>query len=62
MCQKLSIFSKIPITAKSIPPLNNAKLQKKERQKEKEMTAGKGWGHMPKQELTEEVKRDLRTI
>ena len=62
LCQKLSVFSKIPVTAKSIPPLNSAQLQKKQRQKEREATAGKGWGYMSKQELTEEVKRDLRTI
>eukprot|EP00350_Pseudokeronopsis_sp_OXSARD2_P005673 CAMPEP_0170558290 /NCGR_PEP_ID=MMETSP0211-20121228/34226_1 /TAXON_ID=311385 /ORGANISM="Pseudokeronopsis sp., Strain OXSARD2" /LENGTH=139 /DNA_ID=CAMNT_0010870099 /DNA_START=40 /DNA_END=459 /DNA_ORIENTATION=+ len=60
--KKLSIFNKIKVTDKEIPPLKNDKLQKKERKKEKELTAGKQWGSMKKVELTEEVKRDLKTL
>jgi hypothetical protein len=29
--KKLNIFNKIPVNAKQIPPLNNTKLDKKER-------------------------------
>jgi hypothetical protein len=60
--KKLNIFSKIPVNAKEIPPLNNAKLEKKERMKQKELTAGNGWGEMPKVEMTEELKQDLKTL
>ncbi|CDW73524.1 UNKNOWN [Stylonychia lemnae] len=59
---KLNIFNNIPANAKQIAPLNNIQLQKKERQKKKEESAGKAWGYMPKQELTEEVKADLKAI
>lgn len=59
---KLNIFNKIAVNAKQIAPLNNIKLAKKERQKQKEETTGKGWGDMPRQELTEEVKADLKAI
>ncbi len=62
LCNKLNIFSKISATAKSIPPLNNAKLTKKERLKQKELTAGKGWADMPQPEITDEVRADLKAI
>jgi hypothetical protein len=42
--------------------LLSEKLDRKERQKRKEETTGKSWGHMKKVELTEEVKADLRAI
>ena len=60
--QKLNIFKNVPVTAKQIAPLNNIILAKKEKQKQKELSAGRGWGEMPKQELTDEVKADLRAI
>lgn len=59
---KLNIFNSIPVNTKQIAPLNNVKLQKKERKLQREESAGKAWGNMPKQELTEEVKADLRAI
>lgn len=40
----------------------NDKLAKKERLKQKEATAGKAWGSMPKVELTEELRNDLKAI
>ena len=43
-------------------PINNIVLERKERQKQREMNAGKSWGEMPKVELTEELKNDLRVI
>ena len=45
-----------------ILPLNAKVVTKKEKQKKAQMTAGKAWGDMPKQELTEELKADLRAI
>ena len=60
--KKLNIFNKIAVNAKEIPPLNNGKLLKKERLQKKSETTGKGWGDMPKVELTEEIKADLRAI
>ena len=46
--QKLNIFKNVPVTAKQIAPLNNIILAKKEKQKQKELSAGRGWGEMPK--------------
>ena len=43
-----NIFNKIPLNAKQISPLNNIKLKEKERKVEREQTAGKAWGEMPK--------------
>ncbi|CAO3665512.1 unnamed protein product [Umbelopsis ramanniana] len=40
-----------------VPPLS-----RKDKQKEKEATAGKGWFDMPKTEITPEIKRDLQVI
>ena len=37
-------------------------MDRKQWQKDREMTAGKNWGHMAKVELTDEVKADLRAI
>ena len=59
---KFNIFGKMDVQQKSIQPINNSRLQQKERQKQREMNAGKAWGSMPKQELTEEVKNDLKAI
>ena len=52
----------LPADAKQISPLNNVKLEKKKRAAQKELTAGKNWGDLPKQELTEELKADLRVL
>ena len=62
--QKHSLFAsgKIAADAKSIKPLNSVELDRKQRQKEREMNAGKAWGYMPKVELTEELKMDLKAI
>jgi hypothetical protein len=38
------------------------KLEKKEREKQREMTAGKSWGNMKKVEITEELKADLKVL
>jgi hypothetical protein len=43
-------------------PINNVVLEKKERQKLREMNAGKMWGEMAKVELTDELKNDLKVI
>ena len=59
---KLNVFSKFETNQKKINPLNNIKLEKKEREKQREATAGKAWGNMPKVELTEELKEDLRVL
>ena len=59
---KLSIFKGISHDARQIKPLVTLKLDRKERAREREMTAGKNWGHMPKVELTEEIKADLRAL
>ncbi|KAI9284549.1 Fcf2 pre-rRNA processing-domain-containing protein [Umbelopsis sp. AD052] len=40
-----------------VPPVS-----RKDKQKEKEATAGKGWFDMPKTEITPEIKRDLQVI
>ena len=42
--------------------MNNVALEKKERAKQREENAGKAWGYMPKVEMTEELKMDLRAI
>ena len=62
--QEHSLFAsgKVAPDAKQIKPLNSIKLDKKERQEEREKNAGKAWGYMAKQELTEEIKNDLRAI
>ena len=44
---------KVSPDAKSIKPINSVWLDKKERQKQREMDAGKAWGSMPKVELTD---------
>jgi len=48
--------------AKSIKPLVTLKLDRKQRAKERDETAGKNWGHMARVELTEEIKADLRAL
>ena len=53
---------KIDPDAKSIKPLNSVWLDKKERQKQRELNAGKAWGQMPKVELTEKLRNDLKAI
>lgn len=60
--ESMNIFKGLPINAGSIKPMFNDKLEKKERLKQKEMTAGKAWGSMPKVELTEELRNDLKAI
>ena len=60
--KNLNIFSGMPATSKQIKPLNSMKLDKKERDKQREQTAGKKWGMMPKVELTEEIKNDLKAL
>ena len=62
--QKLSLFASgtVAANAKSIKPLNSGVLDKKERQKQRESNVGKAWGSMPKVELTEELKMDLKAI
>lgn len=62
MLAKHNIFNSIPLTGKAIEPLNNIKLKQKERQAQREATTGKGWGDMPKVELTEELKADLKAL
>ena len=62
LLMKKGIFNSIPVNAKTIPPLNNEALLKKKRKEDREKTAGKKWGEMPKVELTEELKADLRAI
>ena len=57
-----SIFRGVSPDSKTIKPLVAQKLDRKERQRQREMTAGKDWGHMPKVELTEELKADLRAL
>ena len=37
-------------------------MEKKERQKQRLMNAGKMWGEMAKVELTDELKNDLKVI
>lgn len=59
---RLNVFKSMKVDAKQISPINNVILEKKERQKQRAMTAGKAWGSMPKVELTEELKNDLRAI
>ena len=54
--------AKYSADAKDIQPINNTILEKKERQKQKEMTAGKAWGEMPKVELTDELRNDLKAV
>lgn len=62
--QSLSLFAsgKVAANAKSIKPINSVELDKKERQKQREENAGKAWGYMPKVEMTEELKMDLKAI
>ena len=45
-----------------VKPLNSVILDKKARQAQQKKTSGAAWGDMPRQELTEEVKADLRAI
>ena len=45
-----------------IKPLNSVILDKKARQAQQQLTTGAAWGDMERQELTEEVKADLRAI
>jgi hypothetical protein len=62
MLKKNNIFANVPLTGGSLPPLNNIKLKQKERRAQREATAGKAWGEMPKVELTEELKADLKAL
>lgn len=59
---KHNIFNTVSLTGGSIQPMNNIKLKQKERQAQREATTGKGWGDMPKVELTEELKADLKAL
>ena len=52
----------IAVNDKKIKPLNSVELDRKARMKERETNTGKAWGYMPKVEMTEELKTDLRTI
>jgi len=58
----MNIFKAKSINAGSLKPMFNEKLEKKERLKQRELTAGKSWGSMPKVELTEELRNDLKAI
>ena len=62
--QQHSLFASgtIAANAKQIKPLNSGKLDQKERQKERDSNTGKQWGYMPKVELTDELKMDLKAI
>lgn len=60
--ESMNIFKGLPINSGVLKPMFNEKLEKKERQKQKEATAGKAWGSMPKVELTEELRNDLKAI
>ncbi|KAI9314200.1 Fcf2 pre-rRNA processing-domain-containing protein [Dichotomocladium elegans] len=42
--------------------IEGKRLSRKERQQEREKTAGKGWFDMPKPEMTPEMKRDLQVL
>ena len=53
---------KIAADAKKIKPLNSTFVDKKERQRQRELDAGKAWGYMPKVELTDEIRNDLKAI
>ncbi|KAI8647374.1 Fcf2 pre-rRNA processing-domain-containing protein [Parasitella parasitica] len=44
------------------PSKDEKKLNKKERQAEREKTTGKAWFDMPKTEMTDQVKRDLQVL
>ena len=57
-----NVFNNVPLTGASISPLNNIKLKAKERREDREKTAGRAWGEMPKVELTEELKADLKAL
>jgi hypothetical protein len=57
-----NVFNNVPLTGASISPLNNIKLKAKERREDREKTAGHAWGEMPKVELTEELKADLKAL
>ena len=61
---KHSLFAsgQIAPNAKQIKPINSGKLEQKERKLQREKDAGKAWGYMPKVELTEELKMDLKAI
>jgi hypothetical protein len=56
------IFNSMPLNAKEIKPMNSAELDRKERLKQREQTTGKDWGSMPKVELTDALKNDLKAI
>ena len=62
--KSLSLFASgtIAANAKTIKPINSVELDKKARLKERESNAGKAWGYMPKVEMTEELKMDLKAI
>jgi hypothetical protein len=60
--ESMNIFKGKPINGGVLKPMFNEKLEKKERLKQKEATAGKAWGSMPKVELTEELRNDLKAI
>lgn len=60
--ESMNIFKGLPINAGQLRPMFNQKLEKKERLKQKEESAGKAWGSMPKVELTEELRNDLKAI
>ena len=62
MLAEHSLFRNVAVTGRSLPPLNSVRLQQKERRVQMEKTAGKAWGEMPKVELTEELKADLKAL
>lgn len=52
----------MPLTAKQIKPMFNDKLEKKQRREDVKKDTGSKWGQMPRQELTDELKNDLKAI
>lgn len=60
--ESMNIFKNTPLNSGHIKPMFSEKLEKKERQQQRELNAGKSWGSMPKVELTEELRNDLKAI
>ena len=60
--ESMNIFKDVPINSGSLKPMFNEKLEKKERLKQRELNAGKAWESMPKVELTEELRNDLKAV
>jgi hypothetical protein len=60
--EQMNIFKGVSLNSGRLKPMFNEKLEKKERLQQREMTAGKAWGSMPKVEITEELRNDLKAI